>query len=66
MKKNIQNILLIITILILCTFIVLFSINYLNTDKTIIKSCKELEKAPKFLALMYETTPESGEYQVST
>ncbi|MEG1506328.1 MAG: hypothetical protein RR478_02395, partial [Bacilli bacterium] len=66
MKKNIQNILLIITILILCTFIVLFSINYLNTDKIIIKSSKEQKQSSNSLALMYETTPESGEYQVST
>ncbi|MEG1892484.1 MAG: DUF6273 domain-containing protein [Bacilli bacterium] len=66
MKKNIQNILLIITILILCTFIVLFSINYLNTDKIIIKSSKEQKQSNNSLALMYETTPETGEYQVST
>ncbi|MEG1142953.1 MAG: DUF6273 domain-containing protein, partial [Clostridia bacterium] len=66
MKQKISNLCLIVAIILLCTFIVLFSINYLSTDKTVIKSGKEIKESSNSLALMLETALSSGEYQVST
>ncbi|MEG1288586.1 MAG: hypothetical protein RSD29_04495, partial [Bacilli bacterium] len=66
MKQKISNLCLIVVIILLCTFVVLFSINYLSTDKTVIKSGKEIKQSSNSLALMLETALSSGEYQVST
>ncbi|MEG1142929.1 MAG: DUF6273 domain-containing protein, partial [Clostridia bacterium] len=62
---KLSNIILVVLILFLTTFIVVFSINYLESDKTVIKSGKEIEQSSKSLALMLETTIASGEYKVS-
>ncbi|MEG1505881.1 MAG: DUF6273 domain-containing protein [Bacilli bacterium] len=67
MKNKLSNLILIIIILLLCTFIVFFSINYLDTDKKVVKSGKETKQSSSnSLALMLETAISSGEYQVST
>ncbi|MEG1892404.1 MAG: hypothetical protein RR189_00740 [Bacilli bacterium] len=64
-KKN-ANILLIVTIFSISILIGIIGNNYLKCDINVIKSNKEYQKSSNNLALMYEITPSSGEYQVST
>ncbi|MEG1506078.1 MAG: DUF6273 domain-containing protein [Bacilli bacterium] len=62
---KLSNIILVVLILFLTTFIVVFSINYLESDKTVIKSGNEIKQSSKSIALMLETTLASGEYKVN-